>query len=455
MTQLQSDLESTRADLGAISGTSALRQLTDKLDVSADKVANFMLSPTLLSTHKVYPVANYGSAMAPVFTNLTLWVGAFMLVVLIKLNVDSEGIGAITHTQAYMGRWLLMAATSAVQAIVVTTGDLILGVQHESVVLFYLATILIGWAYLSIIYALSASFQHIGKGLCVVMVILQIPGSSGLYPIEMVPSFFGWVYPVLPFKYGVAAVREVIGGFYAHHFLSDLGVLALMAAGSFAVGIGLRPFLVNINRLTAAAIAEGGLFNAEETRDSRRWRTTQILHALADREDYRWETDYQRRRFERLYPRMRVAAIVLGVVVPAVTALTSSFSTTNQRITYVAVWMVWLVAMIGFLVYMEYRRDRLERQAALLEMGDGEIKAMLHGHMGRRRQGRSRSRLALAEISADAAGVESAGAAAAAGRSQAGSAKAGESGRQVPDDALGRSQAETAQIPVVDEGDGR
>ena len=455
LTQLQSDLESTRADLGAISGTSALRQLTDKLDVSADKVANFMLSPTLLSTHKVYPVANYGSAMAPVFTNLTLWVGAFMLVVLIKLNVDSEGIGAITHTQAYMGRWLLMAAISAVQAIVVTTGDLILGVQHESVVLFYLATILIGWAYLSIIYALSASFQHIGKGLCVVMVILQIPGSSGLYPIEMVPSFFGWVYPVLPFKYGVAAVREVIGGFYAHHFLYDLGVLALMAAGSFAVGIGLRPFLVNINRLTAAAIAEGGLFNAEETRDSRRWRTTQILHALADREDYRWETDYQRRRFERLYPRMRVAAIVLGVVVPAVTALTSSFSTTNQRITYVAVWMVWLVAMIGFLVYTEYRRDRLERQAALLEMGDDEIKAMLHGHMGRRRQGRSRSRLALAEISADAAGVESADAAAAAGRGQAGSAKAGESGRQVPDDALGRSQAETAQIPVVDEGEGR
>ena len=108
-----------------------MRQLTDKLDVSADKVANFMLSPTLLSTHKVYPVANYGSAMAPVFTNLTLWVGAFMLVVLIKLNVDSEGIGAITHTQAYMGRWLLMAAISAVQAIVVTTGDLILGVQHE------------------------------------------------------------------------------------------------------------------------------------------------------------------------------------------------------------------------------------------------------------------------------------------------------------------------------------
>ena len=96
---------------------------------------------------------------------------------------------------------------------------------------------------------------------------------------------------------------------------------------------------------------------------------------------------------------------------------------------------------------MEYRRDRLERQAALLEMSDGEIKAMLHGHMGRRRQGRSRSRLALAEISADAA--------AAAGRGQAGSAKAGESGRQVPDDALGRSQAETAQIPVVDEGEGR
>ena len=102
--------------------------------------------------------------------------------------------------------------------------------------------------------------------------------------------------------------------------------------------------------------------------------------------------------------------------------------------------MVWLVAMIGFLVYMEYRRDRLERQAALLEMGDGEIKAMLHGHMGRRRQGRVRSRLALAEISADAAGVESADAAAAVSGAAA---------------AAGRSQAETTQIPVVDEGEGR
>ena len=104
--------------------------------------------------------------------------------------------------------------------------------------------------------------------------------------------------------------------------------------------------------------------------------------------------------------------------------------------------MVWLVAMIGFLVYMEYRRDRLERQAALLEMSDGEIKTMLHGHMGRRRQGRSRSPLALVEISVDSGGIT--------GDSLDGSSSSADAAA-----AAGRSQAETTQIPVVDEGEGR
>lgn len=40
------------------------------------------------------------------------------------------------------------------------------------------------------IYALAITFKHTGKAICVLLVILQIPGSAGTYPIEMTPGFF-------------------------------------------------------------------------------------------------------------------------------------------------------------------------------------------------------------------------------------------------------------------------
>ena len=67
---------------------------------------------------------------------------------------------------------------------------------------------------MSVIFALSTTFMHVGKGVCVALVILQVPGASGLYPIEMMPAFFRAIYPLLPFTYSIDAMRETIGGFY-------------------------------------------------------------------------------------------------------------------------------------------------------------------------------------------------------------------------------------------------
>ena len=74
-----------------------------------------MLSPTVLDEHVVYPVNSYGSGMAPLFTNLAMWAGVFMLVALMKLEADDEGVEDLTATQAYLGRWLLLAVMAAAQ----------------------------------------------------------------------------------------------------------------------------------------------------------------------------------------------------------------------------------------------------------------------------------------------------------------------------------------------------
>lgn len=85
--------------------------------------------------------------------------------------------------------------------------------QTVNVPLFYLTAIIASLTYLSIQFTLSVTLQHIGKGICVILVFVQIPGSTGLYPVEMTPHFFQSIYPFFPFTFGINALRETIAGF--------------------------------------------------------------------------------------------------------------------------------------------------------------------------------------------------------------------------------------------------
>ena len=220
---IKTDLDSVSTDVSSIASSNTLRDLATSLGTNAESVASFMASPTSIQTQTVFPVAAYGSAMAPLFTNLALWIGAFSLVLLLKLDVDEEGIDPVSSATKYVGRWMLLAFFGVIQALVVSIGDLIIGVQTVSRPTFVGTSIIISMVYVSIVYMLSTCFQHIGKGLCVVIMVMQIPGSAGLYPIEMLPSFFRFLHPVLPFTYGIKAMRETVGGFYRHEYLLAWG----------------------------------------------------------------------------------------------------------------------------------------------------------------------------------------------------------------------------------------
>ena len=186
--------------------------------------------------------------MAPLFINLTLWIGVFMLMVIMRLEVDGEGIAGLTAAQRYFGRWLLLAAMAALQAAVCCAGCLVMGVQATSAPLFFLTAIIASQAYLAIQYMLSTLFQHVGKGLCIVLVFVQIPAATGLYPIEMTTPFFQAVYPAFPFTYGIGAMREIIGGIYDGAWASDIAVLGVFFVVAMALGVVLRSHLVNLNR---------------------------------------------------------------------------------------------------------------------------------------------------------------------------------------------------------------
>lgn len=250
-------------DAAAIQSAETFSILQDVLGLDAEQVGDFMGSPVDMVSSPIYPVANYGSGVAPFYTNLALWVGGFVLVAIYKLEVDEEGIGKFKPWQGFFGRWLLMNLIGQLQAIICCVGDIALGIQCLNPVAFVFAGMVESFVYVFFVYAISVAFKHIGKAIAVLLVILQIPGASGTYPIEMMPDFFKNLHPWLPFTYGINAMREAIAGFYGSYYATNLLVLLLFLIPSLLIGVTARRHLLNINTLFDRRLADTDLMITE------------------------------------------------------------------------------------------------------------------------------------------------------------------------------------------------
>ena len=221
---LDEELENISSDLKALQSSDAYEKILSLRGLDADSISDFMSSPVEIQSETIYPVKNYGSGMTPFYTNLALWVGGLILVSILKQEVDTDGLRRrFTPTQGYFGRWLLFIVTGLIQGVIVCAGDLVLlKVQCVHPIAFVFAGMVCSFVYVNIIYALAATFKHIGKAVAVVLIILQIPGSSGTYPIEMMPEFFQKLHPLFPFTYGINAMRECIAGYYGNLYIKNL-----------------------------------------------------------------------------------------------------------------------------------------------------------------------------------------------------------------------------------------
>jgi putative membrane protein len=391
---LNSDLGTVLADTTALGTSSTWTNLLGTSNINSSKIASFMAAPTSLEQKTLYPVATYGSAMAPLFTNLSLWIGAFVLVVILKLEVDDEGIESMTMPQAYMGRWALMACFSIAQALIVCIGDLIIGVQNVNPVAFVATGVITALAYLSIVFALSKSLAHVGKGICVLLVMLQIPGASGLYPIEMMPDFFRALYPLMPFTYGIDAMRETIGGYYDGHYAEAIGKLMIFVALAFIVGLVARKYLTNLNRLFADELDHTEIFVGEKAEVGQHsYRLSQVIHALVDKNEYKHDMIERARRFSLNYAKMRRGALVVGIVVPLILAVVSSLSY-DKKALVLGLWVVWVLLIIGFLMTIEYIKESIARQVSLGNMPENDIRHILEARYDAKRARRvDRARL--------------------------------------------------------------
>ena len=276
---LQGSLDSVLADgQAAISDASAkLTELIENLDLSGTQTQLSTLVDILggdpavygqyfselvqTSVEPVYPIANYGSAMAPFYSVLAIWVGGVILVALMKVHAKTDGLLDPKPWHLYFGRYLTFLLFNELQAAVIVTGDLfILGVQCENIGMFYLTGALTSFVFSLLIYSLAISFGDVGKAIVVVVMVLQIAGSSGTFPIELLPQVYRKIYHFFPFPYAIDAVRECLCGMYGNTWLVQIGYLMLFAVAALIIGLFVRKPFIGLNEFVEEKLEKSELF---------------------------------------------------------------------------------------------------------------------------------------------------------------------------------------------------
>ena len=256
----------------------------------SDTLASLLASPVGVNRHAVFPVMNYGSAMTPFYTVLSIWVGATILAAMMKVAISDRKKASVLHLdslqaawnradadaanhddphpwgafrpespgnarrfglklyQEYFGRFAVFALLSMLQGCLIGLGDLFyLKVQCVHPLMFIVVAIFTSFVFMNLIYTLVVSFGDIGKAIAVILLVMQVAGSGGTFPMETLPGFFQGVYPFLPFVHAIGAMQSAVAGIYGMEFWREMGALALFLVPSLLLGLLLRKPVIRFN----------------------------------------------------------------------------------------------------------------------------------------------------------------------------------------------------------------
>lgn len=254
------ELQGLKDGLDAAVASGDVQKVRDLIGSDPASLAEALAAPVALDREAVYHIRNYGSAMAPFYTVLSIWVAGIVLAAMLKANVDERDIQALAPIrlhELYLGRYAFFALLAFAQATLVCAGDLLFfGIQCEHPLQFLLVGWVAGFVFSNMIYTLTVSFGDVGKAIAVVLLVMQVAGSGGTFPIEMTADFFQGVYPFLPFTHAINAMHAAMAGAYGMEFWTELGILASYLLPSLALGLVFRRPVIRANQWVTEKLEE-------------------------------------------------------------------------------------------------------------------------------------------------------------------------------------------------------
>ncbi|MEE1114777.1 MAG: hypothetical protein UHN88_06840, partial [Eubacterium sp.] len=226
--------------------------------------------------------------------------------------------------------------------------------------------------YINLIYGLASSFKHIGKALCVILVILQIPGGAGTYPIEMTPTFFQRLHPLLPFTYSIRAMRETIAGSYGNTYAESLGALLLFLPIALIIGLLLKPLLSMVNAMIDQKLRATGIMIVEgKSGAERKHSVDTLITVLMNEESTRVELIKKAEKFEDRYRLLIRIGFFLIVFLPI--PLLVLLFIFRQKLILMTIWIISLIAIVVYLIVVEFLNYNVQHRKELLAQSDAEL----------------------------------------------------------------------------------
>ncbi|MBW6410536.1 YhgE/Pip domain-containing protein [Clostridium weizhouense] len=234
--------------IGKVNDDESLKQLINLLKNNVQERTNFLSNPVNLIEKQLYPMGNYGTAMTPFYTILSFWVGLLLLSSILTVDVH----GNYKSVEIYFGKLLLFITLALIQSMIVSLGDLyILKIYCLNPILFIIGSLFSSIVFAFIVYSACSVFGNVGKVIGIVLLVLQIGGSGGTFPIELTPKFFQRLNPLLPFTYAISFLRECIGGIVKEVLIKDIIALSVYIMISIIIGIVLKkPFSRIVNKFS-------------------------------------------------------------------------------------------------------------------------------------------------------------------------------------------------------------
>ena len=236
--EIETKIKALASKMREIDKSYNMEEVIDFLRNDIEQESEFFSEPVLLNKHSLFPIPNYGSAMSPFFTALSLWVGGTILISMLSVGVSQK---VYSPYQIYIGRYLIFFIIGVMQALSVSIGNIFLiGVYVADKFEYILFSVLISTVFTLIVYTFVSVLGNIGKGISVVLMVLQISSSGGTFPIQVTPPFFQHINPFLPFTYAVGLLRESVGGITWSVAGKDIFILILFLIITFILGVILK-----------------------------------------------------------------------------------------------------------------------------------------------------------------------------------------------------------------------
>ena len=225
--------------LDALAGSQFLKEVIEVLSSGDDALNSHIASPLRVSNEVIYPAEPYGAQMSPFYTVLALYVGALFCACLLKTDIrQADRPKRLRMPQHYLGRYALFLSCGLLQAVITAAGVLLyVGVKCQHPWYFFWASLATSFCFVTLNYVLAFTLGSAGLGASVIIMVVQVAGSGGTYPVEVLPKIFQILYPYMPFKFGMNAMREALSGFYGSYYLDNIRMLFLIALGSLVVGV--------------------------------------------------------------------------------------------------------------------------------------------------------------------------------------------------------------------------